>query len=269
MAHLTPLVDPGRIRLRDRDATPSAGYLKGEERAERMDALRRRIEELAEALGAEQRRALLVVLQGRDTAGKDGTIRRVFGDLNPAYCRVQTFKRPTPLELRHDFLWRVHALVPPAGQIGVFNRSHYEDVLVVRVHSLVPESLWKLRYAHLNDFERMLTDHGVTILKFFLHISRDEQRRRLEERLADPSKNWKFELGDLKERSFWDDYTSAYEEMLRRTSTRWAPWYLVPADRKGARDQLVAEVVAETLERMDPQFPAADPEVLQWRGRIE
>lgn len=269
MPRLAPLVHPDRVRLDDRDAVPPDGLLKGNDRDERLEALRHRLEELAAALGAEQRRAVLVVLQGRDAAGKDGTIRKVFGDLNPAYCRVHTFKRPTPLELRHDFLWRVHAVVPPAGVIGVFNRSHYEDVLVVRVHSLVPEALWRRRYQHINEFERMLTDHGVTVLKFLLHISREEQRERLEERLADPTKNWKFEVGDLKERARWDDYTRAYEEMLERTSTTWAPWYLVPADKKGPRDLLVAEVVVDALERLAPRFPEADPGVLEWRGRIE
>jgi PPK2 family polyphosphate:nucleotide phosphotransferase len=266
---LTPLIRPAAIRLRDEDARPRLPLPKGDELDDELDQLRHRIEELAQALGAEQRRALLVVLQGRDTAGKDGVIKKVFGDLNPAYCQVHTFKRPTPLELRHDFLWRVHAVVPPAGTIGIFNRSHYEDVLVVRVHSLVPESLWRLRYTHINDFERMLGDHGVTILKFFLHISREEQRERLEERLADPTKNWKFEPGDLAERARWDDYTRAYEEMLERTSTEWAPWYLVPGDKKGPRDLLIAQVVARALELVNPRFPPADPEVLRYRGKVE
>ena len=233
-----------------------------------MTAFRDRIESLGSALAAEQTRALLVVLQGRDTAGKDGVIRKVFGDVNPAYCQVNNFKRPTPLELRHDFLWRGHAVVPPAGTIGIFNRSHYEDVLVVRVHSLVPERLWRKRYDHINGFERMLVDHGVTVCKFMLHISREEQRQRLEERLADPAKNWKFAVGDLGERERWDDYTAAYEEMLERTSTPWAPWYVVPADQKSVRDFLVAEVVVDALERLDPKYPTADPAVLACRGRI-
>lgn len=269
MATLKPLIEPKGYRLTDDAAKSDFDVPKSDERKEELEELRDRIEKQAQALSAEQRRALLVVLQGRDTAGKDGTIRKVFGDLNPAYCRVATFKRPTPLELRHDYLWRVHAVVPPAGVIGIFNRSHYEDVLVVRVHSLVPEKDWRLRYQHLNDFERRLTDCGVTILKFMLHISKEEQRERLEERLADPAKNWKFEVGDLKERAVWDDYTAAYEEMLERTSTIWAPWYVVPADKKSVRDYLVAEVVAETLEAMAPQFPAGDPEALAYRGRVE
>jgi len=268
MATLKPLIEPKRVRLTDDDAKSDLDVPKNSERKEALEELRERIEKQAQALGAEQRRALLVVLQGRDTAGKDGTIRKVFGDLNPAYCQVATFKRPTPIELRHDYLWRVHAVVPPAGVIGIFNRSHYEDVLVVRVHGLVPEKAWRLRYQHINDFERRLTDCGVTILKFMLHISKEEQRERLEERLADPAKNWKFEVGDLQERAVWDEYTAAYEEMLERTSTTWAPWHVVPADKKGVRDYLVAEVVAEALETMAPQFPTGDPEALAYRGKV-
>jgi PPK2 family polyphosphate:nucleotide phosphotransferase len=266
---LSPLVRPGSVVLRDEDATPPAGLLKGKEADVRLRELTDRLEELISTLGAEARRAVLVVLQARDTGGKDGLIRKVFGDLNPAYTQVQSFKVPTPLELRHDFLWRVHQRVPPKGMLGIFNRSHYEDVLVVRVHRLAPESLWRKRYHHINEFERMLTDHGVTILKFMLHISKDEQRRRLEERLDDPSKNWKFSVGDLEERKLWDDYTAAYQDMLRETSTEWAPWYVVPGDKKSARDLLVAETVVGALERLDPRYPAADPAVLAYRGKIE
>lgn len=265
---LRPLVQPGSLVLRDEDARCAADLPKNHVLDDRLEALRERIESLGSALAAEATRAVLVVLQGRDAAGKDGTIRKVFGDVNPAYCEVHSFKRPTPLELRHDFLWRVHQVVPAAGTIGVFNRSHYEDVLVVRVHRLAPESLWRQRYDHINAFERLLVDHGVTVLKFLLHISREEQRERLEERLDDPSKNWKFSVGDLEERKLWDAYTAAYQEMLERTSTEWAPWYLVPADKKSVRDYLVAEVVAAALERLDPRFPKADPGVLEYRGQI-
>jgi PPK2 family polyphosphate:nucleotide phosphotransferase len=264
---LEPLVNPATVDLSD-EAAVIDGAPKGDEADERLARIRVRIEELQLALGAEERRALLVILQGRDTSGKDGVIKRVFGDLNPSYCQVSSFKRPTPMELRHDYLWRVHQVVPPAGVIGIFNRSHYEDVLVVRVHQLVPEARWRLRYQHINDFERMLTDNGVTILKFMLHISREEQRQRLEERLADPGKNWKFEVGDLKERSYWDSYTEAYRDVLLRTSTEWAPWHVVPADRKNARDLLIGTRVLETLEGMAPSYPVADPEVLAYRGRI-
>jgi len=268
MPTLSPLIHPSDLRLRDEGARSGADLPDKGDRREALDTMRNRIEELAQALGAEQRRALLVVLQGRDAAGKDGTIRKVFGDLNPAYCQVSSFKRPTPIELRHDYLWRVHAVVPPAGVIGVFNRSHYEDVLVVRVHSLVPEPVWQLRYQHINDFERRLSDCGVTILKFMLHISKEEQRQRLEDRLADPTRNWKFQVGDLEERKLWDDYTVAYEEMIERTGTEWAPWYVVPADKKSVRDYLVAEVVADALERMAPRFPPGDPEALAYRGKV-
>jgi len=268
-ARLRPLVHPGKVTLTDADALPANGLAKGNGAEKALAAIRHRIEELQLALGAEQRRSLLVVLQGRDTSGKDGVIKNVFGDLNPMYCQVTSFKRPTPLELRHDFLWRAHQAVPAAGMIGIFNRSHYEDVLVVRVHGLVPEALWRKRYQHINDFERMLADHGTTILKFALHISREEQRQRLEDRLADDQKNWKFEAGDLKERGLWDEYTTAYQDMLELTSTDAAPWYLVPGDKKTARDLLIGEVVVETLERMAPQYPTADPEVLSYRGRIQ
>ena len=265
---LKPLISPGKVTLTDADARPAGGLAKGDDAQSALAEIRGRIEELQLALGAEERRSLLVVLQGRDTSGKDGVIKSVFGDLNPMYCQVSSFKRPTPLELRHDFLWRAHQVVPPAGMIGIFNRSHYEDVLVVRVHDLVPEKLWRKRYQHINDFERMLVDHGVTILKFALHISKEEQRERLEDRLADDQKNWKFEVGDLKERGFWDQYTAAYEDMLELTSTKWAPWYLVPGDKKTARDLLIGEVVADALETMAPRDPKADPEVLSYRGKV-
>jgi PPK2 family polyphosphate:nucleotide phosphotransferase len=271
MPVLKPLVRPapGAVHLDDRDALPPEGLPKGDELEERVAAIRVRLEKLVLALGAENRRAVLVVLQGRDACGKDGVIKKVFGDLNPAYCQVSSFKRPTPLELRHDFLWRVHQVIPPAGVIGVFNRSHYEDVLVVRVHNLVPEALWRRRYQHVNEFERILADHGVTILKFMLHVSREEQRERLEARLADPTKNWKFEAGDLKERDLWDQYTTAYQEALVQCSTEWAPWYLVPADKKAARDFLVGEVVLEAMERLAPRYPAADADVLALKGKIK
>ncbi|MBX3145533.1 MAG: polyphosphate kinase 2 family protein [Gemmatimonadales bacterium] len=269
---MTPRLDavaPGTAPdLSDEAARAPKGTPRGSEANALLDPLRHRMEDLQHALGAENRRALLVVLQGRDAAGKDGTIKRVFGDLNPAYCRISTFKRPTPLELRHDFLWRVHHQIPPAGVIGVFNRSHYEDVLPVRVHRLAPESLWRARYRHINEFERMLVDHGVTILKFFLHISKQEQRERLEERLNDPTKNWKFDSGDLKERELWDDYTEAYHDMFVETGTAHAPWYLVPADQKATRDLLIAEIVVDALERIDPRYPEADPAVLAYRGKI-
>lgn len=233
-----------------------------------FDDLCDRMEALQAALGAGQQHALLIVLQGRDTSGKDGTIRKAFGRLNPAFCTVTGFKRPTPLELRHDYLWRIHQVVPPRGTIGIFNRSHYEDVLAVRVHRLQPEAVWRRRYDHINRFERMLTEEGVVIRKLLLHISKEEQRQRLEERLDDPTKNWKFEPGDLQERALWDDYTAAYSEMLERCSTEYAPWYIVPADKNKPRDWLVADLVVRTLEELNLQYPAADPAVLAYRGKI-
>ena len=208
------------------------------------------------------------MLQARDTGGKDGTIRQVFGAFSPQGVRVTSFARPTEVELAHDFLWRVHKETPPRGVVGVFNRSHYEDVLAVRVRKLVPEDVWRKRYQQIVDFERMLTENGTTIVKLFLHISRDEQAERLRARLDDPEKNWKFEEGDIDDRARWDDYTAAYEEAITRCSTPWAPWYVVPADKKKARNYLVAEIVADTLERMDPQYPRADERVLKLLSQI-
>ncbi len=227
-----------------------------------LGKLGKRMDALQTALYAEGKRALLVVLQARDGAGKDSTIRRVFGRLNPLGCSVTAFKVPTPLELRHDFLWRVHRAVPPKGTVGIFNRSHYEDVLVVRVHGLVPESVWRPRYELINQFEHLLVRDGVTILKFFLHISKAEQLERLRDRLDDPAKYWKFNPTDLGERDRWDDYTGAYHDVLERTSTPEAPWYVVPADQKLPRDVMIARVVVEALEAMNPQFPGP-PEGLE------
>lgn len=258
---LTPIEPDTRVRLTDKDAE-DARALKGDA-AEELLPLLQRLEELQTALYAEAKRSLLVVLQGRDASGKDGLIRRVFGPLNSQGCVVSTFKRPTDVELAHDYLWRVHQVVPPHGSIGIFNRSHYEDVLVVRVHELVPKSVWSERYDQINAFEKMLSQNGVTILKFMLHVSRAEQKERLLERLNDPAKNWKFQVGDLDERNYWDEYTKAYEDILAKTSTRWAPWYVVPADRKKTRDVHVAQVVVDALERMAPQFPSVDPDVLK------
>lgn len=216
---------------------------------------RQRLHELQYALFAEDRRSLLIVLQGMDTGGKDGTIRHVMTGLNPQGCRVYPFKAPSAEERDHDYLWRVHARVPPRGEIGIFNRSHYEDVLVVRVHDLVPKKDWSRRYEQINRFERNLAETGTTILKFFLYISKDEQKERLEERLADPSKHWKFNPGDLEERKLWDRYVEAYEAALSRCSKAHAPWFVVPADRKWFRNIVVSEIVRETLEDMNPRLP--------------
>ena len=259
---LKPIAAGQKIQLKDSGAVDDSAP-RGAEADAALVPLVKRLIELQTALYAESKHALLVVLQGRDAAGKDGLTRAVFGPLNVQGCVVTNFKRPTDIELSHDYLWRVHQAVPPRGTIGIFNRSHYEDVLVVRVHDLVPKDQWKRRYAQINDFERMLTENGVTILKFFLHISQEEQKERLLERVRDPLKNWKFQVGDLEERRRWEDYTEAYADVLERCSTDVAPWYLVPGDRKSTRNLLVAQLVVETLERMDPQFPRVDPKVLE------
>lgn len=225
------------------------------------DALNRRLEQLQEVLYADGRHRLLIVLQAMDTGGKDGVIRDVFDGANPQGVRVASFKRPAPDELAHDYLWRVHPHTPGNGQIVLFNRSHYEDVLVVRVHDLVPRSRWERRYDHIVAFERMLADEGTTIRKFFLHISRDEQARRLQSRLDDPTKRWKFAKGDLAERARWDDYQAAYQEAISRTSTESAPWYVVPADRKWFRNLVVASVLVETLEGLGLSYPEPEEDL--------
>jgi PPK2 family polyphosphate:nucleotide phosphotransferase len=266
---LTPVKSGAAITLRDEDARlgDDASLDKSELRR-RLSELTGRLDELQAALHAEARRAVLVVLQGRDGAGKDGAIRGVFGPLDPQGVTTTAFKAPTSEELAHDYLWRIHQRVPARGTIGIFNRSHYEDVLVVRVDSLVPEPVWRARYDQINGFERLLAENDVTILKFLLHISREEQRTRLLARLSEPDKYWKFDDGDLEKRRQWDAYTEAYEEMLARTSTTWAPWYVVPADRKPMRDVLIAEVVVGALERLDPRFPGAPARLREYRAAL-
>jgi len=251
---ILPLSDEA-ARLPAHDVPPKSDL------REELDRLTDRMDQVQRALHAEGTRALLVVLQGRDASGKDGTIRKVFGPLDPLGVTATSFKVPNELELRHDFLWRVHREAPPRGGIGIFNRSHYEDVLVVRVRQLAPESVWRPRYEQINLFERIMVENGTVILKFLLHISREEQRERLRARLEDPEKYWKFNAGDLKERELWDGYTEAYREVLQRTSSVIAPWYVVPADDKRVRDVLVARTVTETLERMDPHYPGPPPEL--------
>ena len=214
---------------------------------------------LHERLRAEATRSLLLVLQGMDASGKDGTIRHVLSGVNPQGCRVVAFREPTSSELAHDFLWRVHAACPPRGEMAIFNRSHYEDVVAVRVRGLAPEATWRPRYGHIRAFERLLADEGTTVVKVFLHLSRDEQRRRLQERLENPEKRWKFRLGDLDDRARWDGFAEAYEDAIRETSTEWAPWYVVPADHNWVRNLAVGEILLETLERLDPKLPEPDP----------
>lgn len=255
------LVPPkSQLRLADVDPRETAAFDgdKDEGRA-RMQQLNQRLEDLQEALYAEGRHRVLIVLQAMDAGGKDGTIRSVFDGVNPQGVRVASFKQPTPQELAHDFLWRVHPHAPGVGQIAIWNRSHYEDVLIARVHDLVPEKVWRRRYEHIVAFEKLLADEGTTIRKFFLHISKDEQRERLQERIDDPKKRWKWNPGDLDERRRWDDYQVAYEEAIAATSTEWAPWYVVPADRNWYRDLVVSEVLVATLDALGIQLPAGDP----------
>jgi len=251
--------EPGStVRLKDYDPDDCDGIDK-DTAAEEIARLQERMQSLQERLYAEGKQALLIVLQAMDAGGKDGTIKRVFEGINPQGVFVTNFKAPTPDELARDFLWRVHRAVPPKGYIGIFNRSHYEDVLIVRVNQLVPEAVWKGRYEHINAFERLLTDSGTRILKFFLHISKDEQKQRFLDRLNDPSKHWKFSTGDLPVRERWNDYMEAYEDAISRCNIPAAPWIIVPSNRKWYRNLVVVRAIVEALEDMNPQYPAPEP----------
>src|SRR3954468_16075708 len=261
-------VEPGeRFSIADHDPADTGGFSGGEEVEREYSGLRERIADLQERLYAEEKRSLLIVLQGIDAAGKDGTLRHVMRGTNPSGVRVYSFKEPSSEELAHDFLWRYHQSTPADGMIGVFNRSHYEDVLVVRVKDLAPEELWRSRYDSINDFERMLVREGTTILKFFLHISRDRQLEKFRERLERPDKYWKWSDNDIKEREHWDEYQQAYEDALNATSTPWAPWYVVPADHRWFRNYVVARVFAATLEAMNPRFPEPPQEIKAFAER--
>ena len=249
---------PGsKVKLANHDAGATHGYSKAKALVE-LQRHQARMFELQEVLYAERKHALLIVLQAIDAGGKDGTIRTVMRGVNPQGCSVTSFKAPNSEELGHDFLWRVHKAIPIKGQIGIFNRSHYEDVLIVRVHEMVPKSLWSLRYAHINDFERMLTDHGVKILKFFLHISKDEQARRFKARLADRDKLWKVNPIDFEERKKWDDYVEAFEDAMTKCSTKSAPWYIIPSNKKWFRNLAISRVIVETLEGLKLEYPEPD-----------
>jgi PPK2 family polyphosphate:nucleotide phosphotransferase len=246
MALLERLEGKGKIRLKDFD--PDAhGDLKREEAEARMEELGKEMTELQDLLYAAQETPLLIVLQGLDTAGKDGTITHVMGYMNPQSCSVASFKVPTPLELAHDFLWRVHAETPGKGRVVIFNRSHYEDVLVVRVHNLVPTAVWKDRYGDINHFEALLADNGTILLKFFLHISNAEQKQRLLDREKDPTKAWKLSPADWKERELWDDYQAAYEDAINKCAAPHAPWFIVPSNHKWFRNLAIAETIVEAL----------------------
>lgn len=250
-------VKPGKsVNLSKWDPDETLLVPDGKKRGE-LDLVKHteRLAVLQELLYAEGKHKLLVVLQAMDTGGKDGTIRHVFKGVNPAGVRVAAFKQPTGQELAHDFLWRAHAQVPAQGEIAIFNRSHYEDVLVVRVHKLVPKAVWRQRYDQINDFERLLAQTGTTILKFYLHIDKDEQKKRLESRLQNPHKRWKFRRADLEERKLWPDYQQAYEGALSHTSTKEAPWYIVPANAKWYRNVVVVRVIVEALEKLKMSYP--------------
>jgi PPK2 family polyphosphate:nucleotide phosphotransferase len=254
-------VEPGeRIRLGDYETDDTNGYERSDAETD-LASLVERIAELQMRLYAEDSRSVLVVLQGIDAAGKDSTVRHVFSGTNPQGVRVYTYKEPTQEEAAHDFLWRYHADAPADGMIHVFNRSHYEDVLVVRVKGLAPEELWRSRYDSINDFERMLVREGTVVVKFFLHISKEAQLERFRERLERPDKHYKFSANDVRERRHWDSYAEAYEDAVNLTSTPWAPWYVVPSDHKWFRNLVVARIVAATLETMAPRWPDNDPEV--------
>ncbi len=264
-------IKPGqKVELKDFDPDDKSGWHgdKDSGLAETAE-LRMQLDQLQEVLYAENKHKVLVVLQAMDTAGKDGTIRSVFAGVNPQGVRVASFKVPSSLELAHDYLWRIHAQVPAKGEIAIFNRSHYEDVLVVRVHKLAPEAVWKKRFEQINEFERMLADEGTAILKFFLHIDLATQKERLMERLDDPNKQWKLSSSDLPERKLWQAYMEAYAEALTRTSTDFAPWYVVPANHNWYRNLVVASVIVETLKGLNPEYPASTEDLEAYRKQLE
>ncbi len=252
--------DPVSLSKLDPEDTSVLDHTKDEARAE-LERLRGKLEELQELLFAQHEHKLLVVLQGMDSSGKDGVISHVFEGVNPMGVHVSSFKEPTEVQLDHDYLWRIHERVPAKGEIAIFNRSHYEDVVVVRVHDLITKEERARRFRQINDWERMLVEEGTTILKFFLHISKDEQRKRLQARLDDPKKRWKFRYSDVRERALWDDYTKAYEAAIEATNTEIAPWYVVPANKKWYRNLVVARAIVDTLDGLGMSYPepALDP----------
>ena len=264
---LKPVSPTDELDLDDDQAVKPESLEKGELK-DKLDALLEKLGELQKVFYADGRHALLIVLQGRDASGKDGVVRTVIGACNPAGVRIHSFKVPTPVELAHDYLWRVHQVMPEKSMMAIFNRSHYEDVLVVRVHDIVPEDVWSKRYEQINNFEKMLVENGTTILKFFLHVSRDEQTQRLRERVEDKTKNWKFSAGDLDERKLWDKYTAVYRDALRKCSTDWAPWYLVPADSNKARNYLIARRIVETLEGLGLEYPEPKTDLSQYLASL-
>lgn len=244
-----------KIKLNDIDPNDTGKFKHKREVKELLSQNIRRAAELQNILYAENKHALLIVLQAMDAGGKDGTIRSIMSGINPQGVQVSSFKKPTEEELAHDFLWRIHKAVPPRGMIGIFNRSHYEDVLVVRVHNLVPKSVWQKRYEQINNFERLLTENGLTILKFYLHISPEEQKERLEARLKQPHKRWKFNPADLAERARWADYMQAFETAFNKCSTADAPWFIVPANKKWYRNLVISQKIVETLAGLNLKYP--------------
>jgi PPK2 family polyphosphate:nucleotide phosphotransferase len=249
-----------KIKLSKWDPNDTGDFKKDgkQEGLIQLEKINGKLETLQELLFAEHKHKVLIILQAMDAGGKDGTIRHVFEGVNPAGVRVASFKSPTPEELDHDFLWRIHKVVPASGEMVIFNRSHYEDVLVVRVHNIVPPEVWSKRFDQINEFERTLAESGTTILKFYLHIDLNEQRERLQARLDDPAKHWKFRLGDLEERKLWPDYMEAFEDVLSKTSTDHAPWYIVPANRKWFRDLVISTVLVDTLEGLKMKYPESE-----------
>jgi PPK2 family polyphosphate:nucleotide phosphotransferase len=264
------IVKPGeKIKLSKWDPEETLGWEKDHKMKVSLDKSLERLDKLQYLLYAEKKRAVLIVLQAIDSGGKDGTIRHVMSRVNPQGCSVTSFKKPTEEEAEHDYLWRIHKAVPSCGDIGIFNRSHYEDVLVVRVHNLVPKDVWSERYDQINQFEEFLHDNDVTILKFFLHISKDEQKKRFEQRIEDPDRQWKISEADFAERKYWNDYTKAYEDALTRCSTKHAPWYVIPANKKWFRNLAVSHIIAETMEEMNMKFPppALDKKTLKEKSK--
>ncbi|MCD6576770.1 MAG: polyphosphate kinase 2 family protein [Anaerolineaceae bacterium] len=239
---------------------------KGAKKA--MKDLRKELIKLQQLLYAEHKHKILIVLQAMDSGGKDGTIRSIFKGVNPQGVHVASFKVPTPEEIGHDYLWRIHKQTPKNGEIVIFNRSHYEDVLVVRVHQLVSEKVWEKRYEHIRNFERTLTEEGTIILKFFLHISKDEQKKRFIERIENPEKQWKFKIKDIDERKLWDDYMQAYEDALVKTSTKYAPWYVIPANRNWYRDFVIIKIITETMNELKMSYPEPIENIKQYKSLI-
>lgn len=260
------VVKPGqRLNLNKVDADFSDGFKSRKNALEVMDANTQKLAQLQYKLYSENKQSLLIVLQAMDAGGKDGTINHVLAPMNPQGCRVQGFKVPSAEELEHDFLWRIHKAAPKRGEVVIFNRSHYEDVLVARVHKLVPDKVWKARYEFINDFEKLLVRHDTKIVKFYLHITKEEQLNRFEKRLNLPEKHWKISDGDYKERQYWDDYMKAFQDALSKCSTEHAPWYVIPANKKWFRNMAISQILVDTMEDMKMKLPKATVDIAEIR----